>query len=89
VSFLLAEVHPFKSTIKVASTVWAETDGGIVAEPTFHIPTETCQQLMDELWAIGVRPSDNGSPGQIEALKKHMEDLRIVAFHALKIPKVK
>ena len=36
---------------------------------------------MDELFAAGMRPSeDTGSTGQLAALQKHLEDMRAIAF---------
>lgn len=41
------------------------------------------QSLMDQLFECGVRPTQGfGSPGQVEALKNHVDDLRQIAFKA-------
>jgi hypothetical protein len=42
--------------------------------------------LMDSLWALGIRPSDIGTPGHLAATQKHLEDMRKLAFHPLGIP---
>lgn len=39
------------------------------------------QQLMDELWNVGLRPSQGkGSAGQLEATRAHLEDMRKLVF---------
>jgi hypothetical protein len=44
------------------------------------------QTLMDDLWHCGIRPTEGtGSAGAMAATQRHLEDLRKVAFHALKI----
>lgn len=40
-------------------------------EPTFSLPPETAQQLMDELWRSGLRPTEgSGSAGALAATEK-------------------
>ncbi|MCG3207302.1 MAG: hypothetical protein FOGNACKC_00902 [Anaerolineae bacterium] len=60
----------------------AEVDLSISGAPTLEITPEQAQVLMDELWNCGVRPSDVGSAGQLEAVKYHLEDLRRLVFNA-------
>jgi len=39
------------------------------------------QELMDRLWACGLRPTDGkGTAGLTEAMKEHIKDLRQMAF---------
>jgi hypothetical protein len=67
--------------------VTPETDGRM-RSPTFSLTTEEAQKLMDNLWHLGLRPSEGtGSAGALAATQRHLEDLKTVAFHALKIPK--
>lgn len=44
-------------------------------------------EMMDDLWRMGIRPSGeyHGTAGQLGEAHKHIEDLRTIAFHALKI----
>lgn len=49
-------------------------------EPTFTLPSEAVQQLMDELWRAGVRPSDQQeSAGELAATRAHLADARDLA----------
>ena len=50
--------------------------------PTFPIEFEQAQQLMDDLWAAGLRPIEGaGSAGQLAATEAHVGDLRKLLFH--------
>jgi hypothetical protein len=43
-------------------------------------PTET-QELMDNLWSCGFRPSEGtGSAGSLAATERHLEDMRRLVF---------
>jgi hypothetical protein len=55
------------------------------AEPAIRFEDDTdVQQLMDELWKAGFRPSTehHGTIGQLAATEKHLMDMRAIAFHA-------
>jgi len=57
-------------------------------EPAFRLAHEEAQELMDSLWDSGIRPTQaKASAGQAEATLRHLEDMRILAFTALEIPK--
>lgn len=72
----------------VASIAWkeqAERDVYFV-DPTVRLSMENAQELMDGLWACGVRPTEgNGSAGAMRAAERHIEDLRKIAFKTLGI----
>lgn len=34
------------------------------------------QSLMDQLWQLGMRPSDIGTPGHLAATQAHLSDMR-------------
>jgi hypothetical protein len=49
--------------------------------PTFAITESDAQQFMDELWRLGIRPTDGtGSVGQLAAVHAHLEDMRTLVF---------
>jgi hypothetical protein len=55
--------------------------------PFVEIENRHAQQLMDDLWDAGIRPSEGtGSAGTLAATQQHLADIKTVAFHALKIP---
>ena len=47
---------------------------------------DQAQMLMDNLWECGLRPTEGtGSAGALSATQRHLDDMKKVAFHALKI----
>jgi hypothetical protein len=41
------------------------------------LPTEVAQNLMDELWICGLRPSEGtGSAGSLKATENHLKDMK-------------
>ncbi len=58
-------------------------DGCAVMEPTMSLEQESAQQLMDQLWHCGLRPSEgSGSAGSLAATERHLEDMRKLVFEA-------
>jgi len=57
-----------------------------VLEPFLELQPCEAQKLMDDLWDCGLRPSEgSGSAGAMAATQKHLQDMKTIAFHALKI----
>lgn len=45
--------------------------------PFAEFDDDVMQQLMDELWRVGIRPTTgHGSAGQLLATQQHLEDMR-------------
>jgi len=42
-------------------------------EATAYMTVESAQRLIDRLWALGLRPKDDASHGQLEALQNHLK----------------
>lgn len=54
---------------------------GITPAPTFSLEPEAAQQLMDELWHAGIRPTEGtGSAGSLAATERHLSDMRALVF---------
>lgn len=48
------------------------------------IQKETAQSLMDQLWNLGIRPTEgHGSTGQLAATQAHLEDMRALVFKTI------
>lgn len=64
-----------------------EDEGAAYAvDPTLKLGLPEAQQLMDELWRAGVRPVEaHGTSGQLQAMEKHLDDMRRIAGGALDI----
>jgi len=58
---------------------------GELSEKALNISNESAQQLMDELWLCGYRPTEGtGSAGALAATQKHLEDMKKISNGALK-----
>jgi hypothetical protein len=54
---------------------------GMPITPAFALGPKAVQQLMDDLWRCGYRPSEGeGSAGQLSSVKYHLEDMRRLLF---------
>lgn len=63
---------------------------GIQPQPCFNLKGDEAQQLMDELWRAGIRPTEGaGSVGQLGAVQEHLKDMRTLVFkqHGFELPK--
>jgi len=60
-----------------------ESDGGnIELPPAIRITPDDAQQFMDELWRVGIRPTEGaGSAGAMAATVRHLEDMRKLVFN--------
>ena len=51
--------------------------------PSVRLSPESAVGLMDSLWAAGVRPTQIGTAGHVQAQAEHIEDLRMVVKELL------
>lgn len=50
-------------------------------DPMLHLDNDQAQQLMDELWRCGLRPTEGtGSAGSLAATERHLADMRRLVF---------
>lgn len=57
-------------------------------EPCLRCRVDAAQQLMDELWHCGLRPSEGtGSAGALAATQAHLKDMQAIAMNRLGITK--
>lgn len=83
VDILLRRRSSYDGKVFVGKPIeYVETDMAcVVWNPTISLLPEEAQQLIDELWRVGVRPSSgDGSPGQLGATERHLEDMRRLVF---------
>lgn len=58
--------------------------GALITEPTCTLTMTAAQELMDELWRCGLRPSEGtGSAGALAATERHLKDMQKIAFTLL------
>lgn len=64
----------------------APPDPGQIVPPSFSLDKNGAQNLMDELWFAGVRPTGEDSKAskelgaELKAQTKHLEDMRTLVF---------
>jgi len=57
-------------------------------KPSVSLPYDCVQELFDDLWAMGVRPSPRFKANESnEAMKNHLQDMRMIAFSGLGLVK--
>lgn len=55
-----------------------------IVEPSFCMAPDHAQELMDQLWACGLRPTAGiGQAGAMEAVQAHLKDLQEINKHWL------
>lgn len=53
-------------------------------DPTIELYFEEAQMLMDELWRVGLRPTEGtGSTGSLAATERHLKDMQALTFRLL------
>ena len=54
---------------------------GQIVKPILRLAIQQAQQLMDQLWQCGIRPTEGtGSAGALAATQKHLDDMRKIVF---------
>lgn len=84
------EIYVTRGTMYAADIEWEDVEvmEGNHRPPTFVLDPDAVQHLMDSLFAAGFRPSAAaGSAGQRDALERHLDDMRTIAFTKLEIEK--
>ena len=57
---------------------------GAFVVPMMKLGIQEAQQLMDELWRCGLRPTEGtGSAGSLAATERHLADMQKIAFGLL------
>ncbi len=57
--------------------------------PHLVMRPEQAQQLLNDLWRAGFRPTEHHSAGQFEAMQEHIGDLRMVVKTLLPVREVR
>ena len=85
---LFAKQSQGRNTYYAQELKFREVVKGDRVEPFLRFEKHCAQKLMDDLWDCGLRPSEgSGSAGAMLATQKHLEDMKTIAFHSLKIQK--
>ena len=86
ISLYARQVIEGTSTIVAKELTMEPIENGEFASPFVRLDIQAAQQLIDELWQCGLRPSEGtGSAGSLAATEKHLSDMRLIAFKKLSI----
>jgi hypothetical protein len=78
VRFLDYDKKCFGETL-IVKTV--EENAGVSIPSLFDLTKDECIGLMDQLWDLGIRPSNgSGDNNAFESVKYHLEDMRRLVF---------
>lgn len=56
-----------------------------LGEPTFSLRYDEAQAMIDELWRVGLRPTEGtGSAGSLAATERHLKDMQAIAMGLLR-----
>lgn len=81
ISIYLRQKTVGKGTLIAAPISMVPLGEGHFAEPMLRVGIQQAQQLIDELWQCGLRPTEgSGSAGAMAATSKHLEDMRMLLF---------
>ena len=66
--------------------VFKKAKRGERSDPFLSLSGNEVQKLMDELWRVGIRPSNGeGNVGQIGAIENHLHDMRKIVQKNLNV----
>lgn len=87
--FLTYPVRPEGKPEAAQAVTWVPFDDrsplDAIGGPMVRLRAAELQQLMDELWKEGLRPTDLGGTVDVRAVQKHLDDMRRIVFHQLRI----
>lgn len=91
VDFLITEAKDGNAMYAIGTMVTFKVlepeDAGMKIEPTFALSESAVQELMDDLWAAGFRPSKGSdNRGHLEAVQNHLSDMQRIVFGTLQLP---
>lgn len=84
---LVAPPQPGQMLAVAISVHMTTLEEGEFAPAFMTLPEDAMQQIMNQMWNAGFRPSVEGSEGELTATKKHLEDMRTIVFDMMKLTK--
>lgn len=79
--------HLLQPTDDPARMVWErQKEGFIPPRPSFSLNDANSQELFEMLWSAGFKPTSAvNEAARIDAVSKHLEDMRAIVFDRLKV----
>lgn len=85
VQLLVLVHHANQTSVARSMNLEVMEENGFIEQPTMTLEREAAQQLMDQLWICGLRPSEgSGSAGSLAATERHLKDMQTIAMGLLK-----
>lgn len=76
------------SQVLTPSIGWCDVEPGEAWGPTLDVEPEALQELVDDLWRMGIRPTEGKvSDRTLQAQEEHIKSLREVSAHLLELAK--
>lgn len=80
-----AKGHDGKVSIAVSMSLVTLEANELAPDPVLRLAPTEAQELIDELWSVGMRPSEGtGSAGALAATQKHLDDMQGIAIGLLR-----
>lgn len=74
-----------RTSVGRSITMQTIEEGEAFGDPTFSLRPDEAQAMMDELWRVGLRPSEGtGSAGSLAATERHLKDMQAIAMGLLR-----
>lgn len=78
------------SQVLTPSLGWIDVDAGEEWGPTIQVESEALQELVDDLWRVGIRPTEGKvSDRTLQAQEEHIKSLREVTANLLALEKLR
>ena len=78
---LITMENRYRPNPRRARLVFEPYEEGALIEESFTIDTKMAQEIVDDFWSLGIRPSQGtGSAGSLKATEYHLEDMRKLVF---------
>ena len=75
--FIMGRVNQEENTAEVGEITMRETPTHR-AQPAIRLTYAQAHALLEDLWRAGIRPSQIGTAGHVQAMQNHIDDLRMV-----------
>lgn len=81
ISVFIEEIRGENYALAEPLIMTTRTEQFVPLEPTTTLSLTAAQQLIDDLWDCGLRPSEgSGSAGAMAATERHLKDMQTLVF---------
>lgn len=83
----IAMVEPNGKVKSIAKTIEMEKHAPhLMPDPPLKVGDDTLKSLMDQLWQLGIRPTNyKDTRGEVVAMSAHLDDMRMIVKKSMKI----